>query len=175
MDLFDAEINNNKERVRLLVEQGVDQGDGNGCTVLWWACHGGKLEIAQYLVEKGATLEKADNYGYTSLLVAVLYDRLEVVRYLLEQGANRDKANNDGLTPLHRAAHNDHLEIAMLLMSYGADLNASCRSILLAARRSDTPSATSPDAAWTTATSEPRSKTGTPMQQHPNQHNRKRR
>ena len=80
--------------------------------------------MVQYLVEKGASLDKKIKYGYTPLIGAIIDGRRKIARYLLKQGADRDKAANNGKTPLHYAAVNGHLEIAMQLMSYGADLNA---------------------------------------------------
>ena len=169
MDLIDAAKTNNLEHVRLLVEQGADKdkGDGIGKTPLWWASKNGHLEVAQYLVEQGAAMEKANNISITPLSVAAQNGHLEVVRYLLEQGADRDKANLDGWTPLHWAAACGYLEIAMLLMSYGTDLNARTNSGNLPI------DAKSPDVAWTTATSEPPSKTDIPTQLHQLRYSRK--
>ena len=123
-DAVHAVGDNDLERVRLLVEQGYDKDMMIGdYTPLYVAIKSGSFKVAQYLVEQGATLDKANSKGHTPLVAAVRTGQLEATRYLLEQGADRDKANN-GCTPLHHAAMNGHLEIAMLLMSYGADLNA---------------------------------------------------
>ena len=127
MDLHDAVKEGDLERVKSLVEQGVDKdmvGD-HGLTSLNLASWKNHLLVVQYLIEQGASLDKADNTGQTSLSGAAHCGHLELTRYLLEQGADRDKADNDGMTPLHFAAQHGHLETAMLLMSYGADLNAT--------------------------------------------------
>ena len=89
MDLIDAVNDNNLERLRLLVEQGADKNKDDG-TPLIWASYNGHFEVAQYLVEQGATLDKATILGYTPLAVAASFGHLEVARYLLEQGADRD-------------------------------------------------------------------------------------
>ena len=125
MNLHKAAEKGKLDRVRLLVEQGVDKdkGSSGGYSPLYLASSNGHLEVVQYLVEQGASLDKASNYGETPLAIAADNGCLEVVRYLLEQGADRDKASTFGWTPLHHAAYS-RLEIAMLLMSYGADLNA---------------------------------------------------
>ena len=117
----------NLERVRLLVEQGLDkdEGDNFGYTPLFWVSWTGHLNVVQYLVEQGASLDKASTKGWTPLAGAASEGHIEISRYLLEQqGADRDKADTYGVTPFHNAAHHGHLETAMLLMSYGADLNA---------------------------------------------------
>ena len=64
MDLIDAVNTNDLERVRLLVEQGTDKnkGDGYGRTPLYWASRDGHLNVAQYLVEQGSELDKADQW-----------------------------------------------------------------------------------------------------------------
>ena len=50
MDLIKAVKKTNLDRVRLLVEQGVDKenGDSDGCTPLMWASYEGFLDVAQY-------------------------------------------------------------------------------------------------------------------------------
>ena len=126
-DLFDAAEAGNLERVRLLLEQGVDKNQIGGLwkeTALGVAASNGYLDIAQCLVEQGADVEKTDIDGNTPIIDASHNGHLRVVRYLLEQGANRDKATITGWTSLHHAAFNGHLETAKLLMAYGADLNA---------------------------------------------------
>ena len=71
MDLHDAVKHNDIERVRLLVEQGADKDkddSSNGQTPLFWASLTGYLEVAQYLVEQGAALDKASNGDETPLI-----------------------------------------------------------------------------------------------------------
>ena len=82
----------------------------------------------QYLVEIGASLDKATNLGITPLIASATSGHLEICRYLLEQGADKDKADDEDWTPLHWATSQDRLEVAMLLMSYGADLNARSKN-----------------------------------------------
>ena len=172
-ELYTAAEAGDLERVTLLVEKGDDKNQVGGFvknTTLSAAAEHNHLAVVQYLVEQGADMEKGNRSGHSPLFYASAYGHLELTRYLLEQGANRDKADTIGWTSLHYAAASGHLETAKLLMVYGADLNArtSCRSTSegILPRRSDKPSATSPDAAWTTATSEPPSKTDTPTQPH---------
>ena len=125
MDLCDAAGIGDLERVQFLEGADKDMFDSFGYTPLIRSSRGGHLDVVQYLVEQGATMDKTSNDGYwTPLSIAAANGCLEVLRYLLEQGADRDKADIDGNSPLHDAARMGHLEVAMLLMSYGADLNA---------------------------------------------------
>ena len=65
MDLHETVRANNEQHVRLLMEQGVDKnkGDSYGDTPLMLASKYSFLPLAQYLVEQGATLDKANNYA----------------------------------------------------------------------------------------------------------------
>ena len=95
MDLINAAINNDLERVKLLVKQGAvdkNKGDSKGRTPLYRAFCKGYVDVLRYLVEQGATLDKAENNGTTPLTAASISGQLEAARYLLEQGADRDKA-----------------------------------------------------------------------------------
>ena len=125
-ELYDAAKEGNLERVKLLVEQGMDKNQVGGLfrqTCLSIASQNNHLPLVQYLVEQGANMEKVDKHGWTPLMSSTCDDCFDVVRYLLEQGANRDKADINGWTPLHYAAYRGHLKTAKLLMVYGADLN----------------------------------------------------
>ena len=119
MDLHDAAKKGDLERS--LVEQGADKNmyNSSGFTPLHRASWAKHLNIVQYLVEQGATIDKTTRSSstHTPLSAAASYGHLDIVRYLLEQGADRDKADLEGDTPLHDAARYGHLQIAMLLMS----------------------------------------------------------
>ena len=81
-------------RVRLLIEEGADKDQGNdshGDTPLRQASRNGHLNVVQYLVEQGASLDKTNRSGVTPLYGAAFSGHLEITRYLLEQGADRDK------------------------------------------------------------------------------------
>ena len=127
MTLYDAASDGNLKCVTLLVEEGAEKDEtfeDRRMTALCIAAEKGHLDVARYLVEQGANIEKADRYGWTPLMFASFDGGIEVTRYLLEQGAERDKADSTyGLTSLHIAAQQGYLEITKLLMVYGADLN----------------------------------------------------
>ena len=110
MDLVAAVKANNLERVRLLVEQGADEDEGD------FDLSGGRLVKATYCCRNiWWSKERPWIRPPTgAALLSSLLQPMTILRY----------AQNDGYTPLHSAAANGYLEIAMLLMSYGADLNA---------------------------------------------------
>ena len=134
MNLHDAADKGNLDRVKTLVEEGFnkDNYDSEGWTPLWLASFNNHLEVVQYLVEQGASLDK-DSYAThsTPLCTATHHGHLAIVRYLLEKGADKDKASIGGHnrqyrrqdTPLSYAVRRNHLEVAKLIMSYGAELD----------------------------------------------------
>ena len=99
-ELYDAAEEGNLERVKLLVEQGVDKNQVDGfsgtITPLLGAAGKGHFSVVRYLVEQGADMEKADIGGVTPLISVSSFGHLEIARYLLEQGVNRDKADYEG-------------------------------------------------------------------------------
>ena len=125
--MYNAAEMGDLERVMLLADQGADKNQisgSHGATALCRAAAKRHFDVARYLVEQGADMEKADRNGDTPLIYASYNGHVDVVRYLLDHGADRDKANEFDCTPIHAAAEGGHLETAKLLMVYGADLNA---------------------------------------------------
>jgi len=56
--------------------------------------------LFDFLVEKGADIDKAMIDGLTPLLIASFEGHLEVVRYLVENGVEIEKAQEEGASPL---------------------------------------------------------------------------
>jgi hypothetical protein len=71
------------------------------------AAFSGRLEVMQWLANKGADVNGTLHLGLTALHVAVMGQRLEVARWLVEHGADRELRDqiHHG-TPLGWAAHN---------------------------------------------------------------------
>ena len=77
-ELFDAANADNLERVKLLVEQGVDKNQVGGKfndTALATAALQGHFDIVQYLVEQGADIDKGN---WSPLILATRNDHFEV-------------------------------------------------------------------------------------------------
>eukprot|EP00612_Vaucheria_litorea_P000331 CAMPEP_0171451766 /NCGR_PEP_ID=MMETSP0945-20130129/137_1 /TAXON_ID=109269 /ORGANISM="Vaucheria litorea, Strain CCMP2940" /LENGTH=306 /DNA_ID=CAMNT_0011976287 /DNA_START=13 /DNA_END=933 /DNA_ORIENTATION=+ len=93
---------------RLVMEDGVDADmiDGfKGSTPLHWACRGGKLDVAQWLVEEaGADPDLKNQDGRTPVFFACDGCHQSVIEWLVGScGINvNEKDNIDGQTPLHR-------------------------------------------------------------------------
>jgi ankyrin repeat protein len=96
---------------------------GGHKTALLYAAREGHVDTARLLVERGASLELADDNGITPLLAAILNasvfrvarsgtsDQLAVANLLLDAGANVDAADWYGETPLWAAVDLRNLEL----------------------------------------------------------------
>lgn len=106
-------------RKNLLELQGVVEGRENiivdvqnrsGETPLWIACRDGSSEIAEYLVGKGADINKTDKHGRTPLRMACSTKALSLIQLLVEMGADIDMpCHYWGRTPLWAACRNNLL------------------------------------------------------------------
>lgn len=85
-----------------------------------------KLEIAPYLIEKGAAFEvnKIGRSGYSTLDLAIVFGYAEAVDYLIKLGAEINSIRQrDGKAPLINAITRNREKIASLLIDKGADAN----------------------------------------------------
>jgi ankyrin repeat protein len=86
----------------------------------------GHLEVAEYLLGKGADVNAAatNGTGYNALTGAVASGHTSIVAWLLANGAEPNYRYGAGYSPLLTAAANGHLGIVSLLLASGADLHA---------------------------------------------------
>ncbi|HJN12261.1 MAG TPA: ankyrin repeat domain-containing protein [Pirellulaceae bacterium] len=75
------------------------QGEG-GSTLLSTAALHGQLDIAKYLLERGAKVDANNNDGNTPLHVAAFLCRTEIAQLLLDKGGSVTQKNNRGETPV---------------------------------------------------------------------------
>jgi ankyrin repeat protein len=111
------------DAVKLLLDKGADINAFNGAedTAITIAAENGQLEILQFLVSKGSSLNVSSNVQ-TPLLAAAENGHLNVVKYLVEKGLNINegtKFRKD--TPLHMAAQNGYADVVSFLLEKGAD------------------------------------------------------
>ena len=76
------------------------------------ACKGGRVEVAQFLVSKGAQI------NHMSVILAAETGSLEMVEYLCEAGADVRGMDNEAIK---RASANDRFEVVRYLVEAGAD------------------------------------------------------
>lgn len=85
------------------------------------ACTSNNLELVQYLVRKGADLERLSLTRATPLRSASYYGYLPIMEYLLELGIDINVPNCIGSSALLAAAYSGHVEAVDLLLDRGAN------------------------------------------------------
>jgi ankyrin repeat protein len=79
------------------------------------AARNGRLEVAKFLVGKGADIHATNKQRTTPLHSASWYGHLSVAEFLVAEGANVNAKDIDGWTPLHSAARYGKLDVVMYL------------------------------------------------------------
>ena len=93
----------------------IEAEDKRGYTALHLTCmgNGDRLQLAEYLVDKGVPLDSQDKDNKTALFHVSSRGNLEIARLLISRGANRLLCDKSGSTPLHVTRMTD---IAQLLV-----------------------------------------------------------
>lgn len=107
---------------KTLVNLGADvhKSDRYRCTPLWYALNGVDLDMAIFLLNKGAMLDK--NLAGLGLQRAVLGNNSDMLRFLLSRGADPNSTYM-GATPLVHACHQKAMPMIEILLESGADIN----------------------------------------------------
>lgn len=129
--LYWASVRGHMNMVQKLVDEGGDvngfandeDGDIIGLTPLHGAASGGSVEIAEYLLDKGATVDILNDASGTALYVAAEEEHVPMVQLLLDRGANSNAIGGGEMVPLNVAALCGNLEIVKLLVKNGAELD----------------------------------------------------
>ena len=81
----------------------------------------GQIEIAKYLIQKGADVNVLDEDNLTPLHHAVEVGHSDIIKLLIEHGADLDiKGSTDEWTALHEASQHTRLDILQLLVKNSA-------------------------------------------------------
>ena len=138
VDLNKAAASGDLEKVKLLIKEGAEidsKADDEReiyATPLWQAVFKKHIEIAGFLIEVGADLERktelgGDDAGTTAVIYAANLDSAKsetATRMLIEAGANPNSHNRKGWTALHKVSQQGKFEVAKLLIDSGADAKA---------------------------------------------------
>ena len=124
--LIIASNNGYFEIVKLLLENGAKFNMMNpaGHTALNKAVWSKKNDVAKYLIEKGADVNKTDErFILPPLVAAARSNNLEMGKILLDKGANINTQNGiDKFTPIIWAAFYENIDFVKLLLQYKPDL-----------------------------------------------------
>jgi hypothetical protein len=75
-----------RQLLQHMVGRGLDEGNDNGFTALWWACFNGHVEIARILLLAGADATITDRDGRTPRRAAELFGKPACVPLLVVSG-----------------------------------------------------------------------------------------
>ncbi|KAG5643283.1 hypothetical protein DXG03_001250 [Asterophora parasitica] len=78
----------------------VNSVDLDERTPLHWAASSGAIDIARFLIDQKAEVDRPDNGGWTPLHIAVSAGHDEVVQELVGAGADVNRKNDKGITAL---------------------------------------------------------------------------
>ncbi|GFU39754.1 ankyrin repeat and KH domain-containing protein 1 [Nephila pilipes] len=95
-------------------------------TALSLACSGGRYEVVDILLARGANKEHRNVSDYTPLSLAASGGYVNIIKLLLSHGAeiNSRTGSKLGISPLMLAAMNGHVQAVKLLLDMGSDINA---------------------------------------------------
>ncbi|CAH3039923.1 unnamed protein product [Pocillopora meandrina] len=85
----------------------------NGRSGIHFAADYGQSNVIEYLISKGADINRADKYGITPLLASIYESNTDCVKLLLEKGADKTLKAPDGSSYIECAEID---EIKSLLM-----------------------------------------------------------
>jgi ankyrin repeat protein len=102
----------------------------NGLSYFYLALHRGHFDIADYLIENGANINKQEETGLSPLMIACEERRIDIVKYLISNKVDYNLKTKDNTTALYHICTKPHIEdleetsaIAKILIDNGAEIN----------------------------------------------------
>jgi ankyrin repeat protein len=128
-NFYEAIVCGKKSEVKLHLEEHpefINTHSPDGFTPVALACYFENVDIANFLVEKGAdpNIQANNGSGINALHAAVAKNNYELCNLLIENGAGVNAVQIQKVTALHSAAHRGNLSIVKLLIENGANANA---------------------------------------------------
>ena len=111
--------------MKLLLDSGANvnsvSSTGSRVTPLYEAAYYGHLDVAELLIERGATVDAKDRHNFTPLMYASAEGNSAMVELLLQNTADLYLQNNNDETALHSAADNGHPDVVAILIGAAKD------------------------------------------------------
>jgi len=128
INLYEASAVGKFDAVAYLVQTNPDAVNSyapDGFTPLGLAAFFGHLEVARYLVLKGADVNQPADNGFRVAPIhsSVAGNFTAITKLLIDSGANVNVVQQAGITPLHSAAQNGNLDILIMLLEAGASVD----------------------------------------------------
>ena len=130
----------NAQHLQRLLDNGgdvdlVSPETENGATPLMLAARFNVVDVVEFLVERGASLEKHDNQGYFPIHHAAFGGQARNIARLIAYGADVNVLKereqwwsvSDQLSPIFLAAEYGHSEAVDVMLKHGADSNSPSR------------------------------------------------
>ena len=92
--------------------------DESMCTMLHAATKCGQVEVMQYLIDSGISIDACNSNGNTALHVAVLHEQSEALCLLLESKADDTVLNNNQDAPLHILFRSRNKDLIAAFLQY---------------------------------------------------------
>ena len=131
MNIFEAINNNDIEKVKELLNSGVDVNlrDINKQTPLHTSCSNNRIKIAKLLLaHPNIDVNIKREGGWSPLYWACISDQIKIVKLLLAHpDIDVNNKDNYGRTPLHYVSHNRRKKIIKLLLQH-PDINLSSKN-----------------------------------------------
>ncbi|BBJ31652.1 hypothetical protein RAS_07610 [Rickettsia asiatica] len=112
----------NADIVKELIEKGhdVNAKDEKGNTALFYAS---TKEIAQILLDKGASFEVENEYLYSPIHYAAIIGNKELFTFLLEKGVDVNTKDGNGRIPIHYVTYSKQHEITQILLQSDSEID----------------------------------------------------
>jgi len=120
--LYYAISNKDLGMVNVLITKGADVNAGPH-PALHSAAQRGHSDIAELLIQKGASVNAKDKRGYPPLYYAISKKHLDTAKLLIAHGADVNAKDKRGYPPLYYAISKKRLDTAKLLIAHGANVN----------------------------------------------------
>jgi hypothetical protein len=124
--LMIATISGHLAVVKRLVEMGGPQENRDGWSPLHYAAFGGQVEIARYLLSKGAGIDMPAPNSQTALMLAAAGGHLDLVKLLVGMHANMNVSDRKGRTALQIAQSRGHQAIVDYMTLFLLEKKSPC-------------------------------------------------